>query len=68
MAHKMIRFFTTMPGAVLPLIAGLLVVAWFIAEQRRHGSPANTGPQRELGQVKPVASVPAGSGSARRSG
>jgi len=59
MAHKMIRFFTTMPGAVLPLVAGLLVVAWFVVEQRRHGSPANTGPQRELGQVKPMTSVPA---------
>jgi hypothetical protein len=59
MAQKIIRFFTTMPGAVLPLIAGLLVVAWFVVEQRRHGSPASTGPQRELGQVKPTASVPA---------
>jgi len=58
MAHKIIRFFTTMPGAVLPLIAGLLLVAWFVAEQRKHGGPANTGPQRELGQVKPATSVP----------
>ena len=49
MAHKIVRFFTTMPGAVLPLIAGLLVVAWFVAEQRRHGSPANTGPQAGAG-------------------
>ena len=57
MAQKIIRFFTTMPGAVLPLIGGLLVIAWFIAEQRRHGGPANTGPQRELGQVKPASSV-----------
>jgi Bacterial conjugation TrbI-like protein len=58
MAQKIIRFFTTMPGALLPLIGGLLVLAWFIAEQRGHQGPS-TGPQRELGQVKPVASVPA---------
>ena len=58
MAHKIIRFFTTMPGALLPLIGGLLVIAWFIAERRGHQGPS-TGPQRELGQVKPVASVPA---------
>jgi hypothetical protein len=58
MAQKIIRFFTTMPGALLPLIGGLLVIAWFIAEQRGHQGPS-TGPQRELGQVKPVASVPA---------
>ena len=59
MAQKIIRFFTTMPGALLPLIGGLLVIAWFIAEQRSHQGPSNTGPRRELGQVKPVASVPA---------
>jgi len=58
MAHKMIRFFTTMPGAILPLIAGLLVVAWFVVEQRKHGTPVNSGPQREMGQVRPIASVP----------
>ena len=58
MAQKIIRFFTTMPGALLPLIGGLFVIAWFIAEQRGHQGPS-TGPQRELGQVKPVASVPA---------
>jgi hypothetical protein len=57
MAHKIIRFFTTLPGAILPLVAGVLVVAWFVAEQRRQGSPAPTGPQRELGQVKPASSV-----------
>jgi len=59
MAQKIIRFFTTMPGAVLPLIGGLLVIAWFIAEQRGHKDSTNSGPRRELGQVKPVASVPA---------
>jgi len=58
MAQKIIRFFTTMPGAVLPLIGGLLVIAWFIAEQRGARSPASSGPRRELGQVKPAASVP----------
>jgi hypothetical protein len=58
MAQKIIRFFTTLPGAILPLVAGIVVVAWFVAEQRRHGSPAITGPQRELGQVKPATSVP----------
>ena len=57
MAHKIIRFFTTLPGAILPLVAGVLVVAWFVAEQRNHGSPVPTGPQRELGQVKPASSV-----------
>ena len=59
MAQKIIRFFTTMPGAILPLIGGVLVVAWFIAEQRRHEGPVHSGPQRELGQVKPASSVPA---------
>jgi hypothetical protein len=59
MAQKIIRFFTTMPGAVLPLIGGVLVIAWFIAEQRGHQGTASSGPRRELGQVKPVASVPA---------
>ena len=58
MAQKIIRFFPTMPGALLPLIGGLLVIAWFVAEQRGHQGPS-TGPQRELGAVKPVASVPA---------
>ena len=59
MAQKIIRFFTTMPGAVLPLVGGVLVIAWFIAEQRGHQGPANSGPRRELGQVKPTSSVPA---------
>ena len=59
MAQKIIRFFTTMPGAVLPLVGGVVVIAWFIAEQRHHQKSASPGPQRELGQVKPVASVPA---------
>jgi Bacterial conjugation TrbI-like protein len=59
MAHKIIRFFTTMPGAALPLIGGVLVIAWFIAEQRGHQSSANTGPRRELGAIKPASTVPA---------
>jgi hypothetical protein len=59
MAQKIIRFFTTMPGAVLPLIGGVLVIAWFIAEQRGARSQSNSGPRRELGAVKPASTVPA---------
>jgi hypothetical protein len=59
MIHKLIRFFTRFPGALLPVIGAGLLVAWYISEQRAKQQQTGPGVQRELGKVKPGATVPA---------
>jgi hypothetical protein len=58
MIPKLIRFFTRPPGVILPFIAVALLVGWYINEQRSKTQSTNPGVQRELGQIKPGATVP----------
>jgi Bacterial conjugation TrbI-like protein len=56
---RLLRFFTTGPGAVLVVIAIALTVAWYIYRgQEKQRSEANKRQvQRALGQVRPSATV-----------
>jgi hypothetical protein len=56
---RLLRFFTTGPGAVLVVIAIALTVAWYIYRgQEKQQSEANKRQvQRALGQVRPSATV-----------
>src|SRR5258708_8517901 len=59
MIQKLIRFLTRPPGVILPLIVAALLVGWYINERRAKTQSTNPGVQRELGTVKPGATVPA---------
>jgi hypothetical protein len=56
---RLVRFFTTGPGAVLVVIAIALTVAWYIYRgQKKQQAEANKRQvQRALGQVRPSATV-----------
>jgi len=58
MIQKLIRFLTRPPGVILPLIVAALLVGWYINERRTKTQSTNPGVQRELGTVKPGATVP----------
>jgi Bacterial conjugation TrbI-like protein len=57
--QRALRFLTRPPGVILPIILGALVIGWYVSERRAKTLKASPGVQRELGQVKPGASVPA---------
>src|SRR5260221_10884658 len=59
MIQKLIRFLTRPPGVILPLIVAALLVGWYINERRAKTQSTSPGVQRELGAVKPGATVPA---------
>ena len=59
MIQKLIRFLTRPPGVILPLIAAALLVGWYFNERRAKTQSTSPGVQRELGAVKPGATVPA---------
>jgi hypothetical protein len=59
MIQKLIRFLTRPPGVILPLILAALLAGWYINERRAKTQSTNPGVQRELGSVKPGATVPA---------
>jgi Bacterial conjugation TrbI-like protein len=59
MIQRIIRFLTRPPGVILPIVVAALFVGWYVSEQRTKNQRTNPGVQRELGQVKPAASVAA---------
>jgi hypothetical protein len=59
MLQRLLRFFTRPPGIILPLIAAAMLVGWYFTEQRAKTRSTNPGVQRELGAVKPGATVQA---------
>jgi hypothetical protein len=56
---RLLRFFTTGPGAVLVVIAIALTVAWYIyrGQEKQQAEANKRQVQRALGQVRPSASV-----------
>jgi hypothetical protein len=59
MVKKLIRFFTSPPGVISPLIGAALMVGCYFIEQRNKAKNTSPGIQRELGAIRPVRKVPA---------